>query len=669
MSDDPVAADASVPELDPPFVPEDPVWLDLGQALEVLDREWCRRLVDVLAAEIIEVVRTEPDGDEYPEEVADLLAHWYARSDDLWPDGDRMGREFLLLESAARLGETLHGSLPESLTRPYALHAVEASRLAWVLEDAEEAARLCTVAQVLTDDPELVSQALVWSNLAASEGNPAGALVGLQRAITQSVDATTRDLAVAGAVYCLRLSERFQEAADLGMERWRVRGAEADDALVEEVALAQLMWAGQLRADEERDEEGYRRISALLPFLAQYDVDVRGVVRIGHAYACVFTGRVAEGQASLAAMTDEERSVDENPARIELLKAHIAHQDLDLESVDKHLRAAAAFVTPATSPLVRFELALFGTSLGNIRGESEMAGSLVRMWRDLQANTTVSDLFVLQMRVTEAARTGRLTRDDLAAYDKVVVGIVQSELDDGLLLWAHLCGATIAMAVKDLVRWPAIVSAARKVADRLRERPGYVQSELDEFFVGTLEAGVLALTSPRAAYQHVLGIVERIPHDSAPLREACELLLAGLSLTVDPVRALDHAVTALLIQRKLSVTVHSSTDRLRYAESSAMTRQCVIDAARKTNDLAILAEAIEVLRAQSLPEATIADSPAAVSISDVVGRSLGMRVQARVTADAVTLADPGPILMPWGVALARHFVDHPDVPAPLVILR
>ncbi|MEV8375220.1 hypothetical protein AB0P21_20975 [Kribbella sp. NPDC056861] len=140
-----------------------------------------------------------------------------------------------------------------------------------------------------------------------------------------------------------------------------------------------------------------------------------------------------------------------------------------------------------------------------------------------------------------------------------------------------------------------------------------------------------------------------------------------------PQAAIEAAVVAVTASQELRFARVDSGDRLAFAGMHAEAHQWAIEAAEELQDPYLMAELLEVLRAQAMPHVSAGRETAGGPLGSLLGAMLvadesrdGASAKAPDAAGTqspgVELSPPPLILMPWGaVALARWLSYPPDV--------
>jgi hypothetical protein len=200
--------------------------------------------------------------------------------------------------------------------------------------------------------------------------------------------------------------------------------------------------------------------------------------------------------------------------------------------------------------------------------------------------------------------------------------------------------------------YPQLIWSILEMADVVVElaagRPDEAVRMLDANWRKSLAAGSLASTSvgaSAAAYLH-------------------------LKVLRQPQEAIEAAVVALTAAQELECAKADSSDRRSFAGLHEDVREWAIEAAEQLRDPRLMAELLEVLRAQAIPYVS-ANGGTAGPLGSLLGAVL-VAVETQATPVAIEAAEPTTpgvevppppfIVMPWGsIALARWLSYPPDV--------
>ncbi|WP_328328572.1 hypothetical protein OHA70_03865 [Kribbella sp. NBC_00382] len=135
-----------------------------------------------------------------------------------------------------------------------------------------------------------------------------------------------------------------------------------------------------------------------------------------------------------------------------------------------------------------------------------------------------------------------------------------------------------------------------------------------------------------------------------------------LKVLRQPQEAFEAAVVALTAAQELECAKADSSDRLAFAGLHGDVRDWAIEAAEELRDARLMAELLEVLRAQAVPYVS-ANGQTAGPLGSLLGAVLTVvEPQAEPATPGVELPPPPYIVMPWGsIALARWLSYPPDV--------
>lgn len=134
-----------------------------------------------------------------------------------------------------------------------------------------------------------------------------------------------------------------------------------------------------------------------------------------------------------------------------------------------------------------------------------------------------------------------------------------------------------------------------------------------------------------------------------------------LKVLRQPQEAIEAAVVALTAAQELEFSKADSSDRLSFAGLHEDVRGWAIDAADELGDPRLMAELLEVLRAQAIPYVS-ANGRASGPLGSLLGAALAAIETTEPTAPGAELPPPPLIVMPWGsVALSRWLSYPADV--------
>lgn len=357
-----------------------------------------------------------------------------------------------------------------------------------------------------------------------------------------------------------------------------------------------------------------------------------------------------------------------------VLRAAAAIGRFDLAEGDLRLRQAANAVTASGDP------------------------SLITAYRgicDLMARTRhqrIGDPLVEIARLKPDA-ADRTESNDVAlildAHEQLSRYRISDEIRVRLALWRDADHARSSVENR-AVLWGicALVAAAdtrpaeaRAFAQRCREARAQLPADsaraayLDQLLVAFEGASALQDADPGRAAASLTARLEQFGPDSgSALKTITEAQQSIMHFAAGHhSEALRSGVRALTADRRVASSLPGSSERMAMMATLEPLHGTVLKSAARIGDAHLMAELIEVLRAQDSPTAhpspTGSQLPLAHSVPPAVGEQLFLR-PANPLIDVVESHEPVPVMMPWGsVALISILGERDGNPATVVVPR
>ncbi|HOF63165.1 MAG TPA: hypothetical protein PLL54_02585 [Dermatophilaceae bacterium] len=647
MSDDPVSH-LRLPPLDDPLV------------LELL-RDRLDRLLDacelpdddgpaVEAAiggaidEIVRVLGRSEDPADWGDEVGLAVGE---ALDDLVPEGEEWPPPefFRLLEAARSLAE--RGPLP-SLVWTF-LEFVDFD----TLTPEKAVAHFDRMLGIPGDVPEQVrASGLVLRGSAHEDAGDLGAArADWETAYSLAVEDDTKASA-AWSLAAVYADDDAVAAADWAWEGAACRErAEVtiDVEMGQDAVWIQLNAIGKLVAEGDDAETALRLARRLLSRPDRFPEEVdRYVVQIFAADASVQLNDAAGAMEHLelargdwALMDDQER------AGWQLARAQVGLLMSDVVAIENAVRAASPYVMRSGTPEERLRLQGLATALSGTTGQYQPT-----------TDTPFDRLHVV---------INRIPHGDVRLSDVAELHGLAEEFDPvtqpHLIVMALLLSANVAIALGDHEE------GRRSLA---RARAAYDTSSWD----------VGGLPSMEPYFQHIEVVrmaAEQGEAAAAPVADqACRDALASGALAYVVVwgataallwnrvgnyaRAWEGAVAAVTANQELRRGLGHVGDRQAYHQRAAKLVTIAVDAAEGLGDPRLMAELLEVLRAQAMPDVDVSAEVASAPIPALLSALMLAQPSVAPVTDSVVHLPPTPlIVMPWGgIALGPWLAYEPD---------
>lgn len=247
----------------------------------------------------------------------------------------------------------------------------------------------------------------------------------------------------------------------------------------------------------------------------------------------------------------------------------------------------------------------------------------------------------------------------------------EADLSSAALLWGM--SAAIATIDHDLIAARTYLAEARTCRQQIEyETPhtAALDAMLDSF-----DATAMLVVNPRAGLAAMRAARDRQKADGLPFLATVtegQYAIAALSQG-HPGEALVASVRAYDRQRGNLANLAGSSERAATLGVLAGLRLTMLQAAGEVGDPRTLAEVLEFLRAQATPTASADPDDDQLPLGSLVPPAVGTLLffpLAPDLDDAVAIAPPAPVRMPWGTIALESLIGGTDaVPAPLVVPR
>lgn len=643
---------------------------EMIDALAALDRG----LVHAAVQHLLEAVRYL--GEEAEDTAFDiggsLLQEWMD-ADESWadrPEEEIAHLRDLISEALMRIGD----SYPHSMFAG----AYEQVALARLDEDPAAALTLLRRAETLADDPDERAGYLTWQAVALSGlKDLPSALLAARRARSDATEREAQDFADAVVLEVL-LEQEDGSASEYALEVLDRRGDEAPDLLGEPAMRALLF-------------EARRNEHALAPPSAELAAGLRRALshpawmpepltRADFAVAVAWVDLLRDDLRQLEATLAEGQGIPFSSVTIEaqaaLLDATVAFNRMDTEEMERRLKRAAPLVADCDDLGVKIAFRSLADLISRSRGrpltrpDDELAGLLGS--RGQVDDGTVTLFFEI------GESLGGVFRGDQQA----VPSGVRTRLDEWLVrhasdgdalmtggMWAY--SAALAIVDRD---W----ALARERLDRVRAiRDAFPHDDPQAGWLGALLQALeptLLLRTDRPAALEALRMTAALHEREGRYLTAhmSHAMLAMALGSTEPREALTAAVKALDYSARHLASLAGSSERIALRAQQERVYECALRAAAALADERIIAELLEVLRAQDLPvvamDPGLTDLPLAVFLAQPLAGTA--RLEPGADPDVLRLDDPRPIRMPWSRVALSDLIDPGDAtPATYVVPR
>lgn len=484
----------------------------------------------------------------------------------------------------------------------------------------------------------------------------------LERVFAAATDPSLRMAVAADLASAHAEADRPVEAADWA---WRVgecleaSGAPHDPADLAEVVAMQYAAVQAQRAQGRPARESRRIWERVLTRPTWWPADA-SVCEV-HGYAAqlaVLDNDPAAAHRHLqVATSDTAGRSPETQAELNLTEGELACLETDLASLERAVRMAGPYLSSHGSAEQRQRLTILVQVLDQIRGFQPLGGG--------PATAQSGGLWAAVTDVYREVLGGRI---DSASVDARLWPVIAhaDPLDQGhLIVTAHTFRAAVLAAEQRIDQARTAIGLARQALAHLREQAtgGFPQA-----IIGQVEAAAILVDLADAFDEQTVSRMDRLWQQTlvqgprAAVASYAGVAAAGWLHLGEPWRALPAAVAAVSTAADLTHGPIDSHDRAARRRHVGQVLHLALRAAAGTGDPGVLAEMLEVIRAQGMPVATRAEPGWAGPFAALLAALQSTLPAVGTDADPIAVRLPVTplIVMPWGsVALARWSVPDP----------